>query len=258
MQYYGFYRLLKHARNISALPCGPDGEHRLERTEDYAMKNVIITGATGMIGGIILHQCLEREDVGTVTTVVRRPTGNSHPKCVEVVHDNFLDFSGVSDKLSNQDVCFYCLGVYTGAVPKDEFRKITVGYTAAFAEALKAASAHAVFCFLSGQGADRTRKSRIMFARDKGDAENILLGLGFERTFIFRPGYIFPVTPRKEPNGTYALMRFLYKTVLSRLYPAIGVSSEDLARAMVETGLHGGEKSTLEHSDIRRVAAGFK
>ena len=57
-------------------------------------------------------------------------------------------------------------------MPKDEFRKITVDYTVSFATALKKGSPNAVFCFLSGQGADRTEKSRMMFARDKGHAEN--------------------------------------------------------------------------------------
>lgn len=111
----------------------------------------------------------------------------------------------------------------------------------------------ATFCFLSGQGADQTEKSRMAFARYKGAAETALLDIGFPRVHIFRPGYIYPVTPRKEPNLVYTISRFLYP-LLRRLYPNIGIPSEDLARAMVHAGIYGTggiENPILENKDIR-------
>ena len=66
------------------------------------------------------------------------------------------------------------------------------------------------------------------------------------------PGYIYPNTPRKEPNFSYKLMRLLYKPILSKIYPNIGISSEDLAEAMVEIGLKGGKKIIYENKDIRQ------
>ena len=42
---------------------------------------------------------------------------------------------------------------------------------------------------------------RIAFARYKGEAENALLAAGFHAVYIFRPAYIYPVKPRKEPNS---------------------------------------------------------
>jgi uncharacterized protein YbjT (DUF2867 family) len=214
------------------------------------LKNVIITGSSGMIGGLVLAGCLNRPDVGRVTTIVRKPSGIRHDKLVEVIHQDFLDYSDIEEKyLSGQDVCFFCIGVYTGQVPADEFRHITVDYTRAFAEALKRASPDATFCFLSGQGADPAEKSRILFAREKGIAENILLRLGFPRTYIFRPGYIYPVTPRREPNLMYRILRALYKP-MSALFPHIGVPSAKLAGKMVEVGLQGGDRTIYEHRDI--------
>jgi len=38
------------------------------------------------------------------------------------------------------------------------------------------------------------------FARYKGEAEKALLAEGFSSAYIFRPAYIYPVEPRKEPN----------------------------------------------------------
>jgi len=207
-------------------------------------------GSSGMIGGLVLAECLRRPDVAQVTIITRKHSGIRHDKLVEVRHQDFLDYSGLDPRyLSGQDVCFYCVGVYTGQVPADRFKEITIDYTRAFSEALKLASPQASFCLLSGQGADPDEKSRIMFARDKGIAENALLRLHFPHTYLFRPGYIYPVTRRKEPNLMYSTLRALYKP-LSAIFPHIGVPSDTLARRMVEVGLAGGEKSVYEHRDI--------
>jgi nucleoside-diphosphate-sugar epimerase len=215
------------------------------------MKNAIITGSNGMIGNLILQNCLSNPEIKTVTSIVRRKSGIKHPKLVEIIHDNFLDFSSINNQLTNQDICFYCIGVYTGQVPRAEFAKITIDYTKAFATALRINSLETTFCFLSGQGADTSETSKIMFAKDKGIAENILFKLKFYRTYCFRPGYIYPVTKRKEPNFTYALTRLLYKPLLSKVYPNIGVSSEKLANVMVLVGLNGYDEPILENNAIR-------
>lgn len=214
------------------------------------MKNIIITGTNGMIGNLILNYCLNRSDVNTITSITRKKTGIVHAKLIEVLHDNFLDFTNVKEYFKNQQFCFYCLGVYTGQVSKDEFYKITVSYTKCFAEELRRCSNETTFCFLSGQGADSKEKSRIMFARDKGIAENILLKLNFKKTYIFRPGYIYPVTPRKEPNFIYRLMRILYK-IFYKIFPDMGVTSKKLAKTMVDITFLQGEGVIFENKSIR-------
>ena len=218
------------------------------------MYNIIITGATGMIGGMLLNQCLAHPEVNRVTSIVRKPTGKTHEKLAEVIHQNFLDLSAIEPALRNQDICFYCIGVYTGQVPKDEFRKITVDYTKAFASALRAANDKTAFCFLSGDGADRKEKSRLMFARDKGAAENILFSLNFSRCYTFRPGYIYPSVPRREPNGAYVFFRYAYKYLLRFVAPNIGLTSEQLSRVMFHVGLNGAEKQEWSNRDIRELA----
>ena len=151
------------------------------------MKNVIITGATGMIGGSVLDMCLESQEIVKVTSIVRRATGKIHEKLNEVIHKDFLDYSSIENHFENQDICYFCIGVYTGAVPRDKFREITVDYTKVFAELLRQKNEKTSFCFLSGQGADTTEKSRVAFAKDKGIAENILKELDFANLHIFPP-----------------------------------------------------------------------
>jgi uncharacterized protein YbjT (DUF2867 family) len=109
--------------------------------------------------------------------------------------------------LSGQDAAVFCLGTYTGSVSDADLRKITVDYTVEFARVLHRSSPGAAFSFLSGNGADPTGKSRLAFARYKGEAEKALLDAGFPQVYLFRPAYIYPVQPRKEPNLSYRLLR---------------------------------------------------
>ncbi len=214
------------------------------------MKNILITGTNGMMGNLILQNCLQRDDVATVTSITRKPLGIYHRKLVEVIHNDFLDYSKVEPYFKNQDICFYCIGVYTGQVPTEEFKKITVAYTEIFAQALRNQNDQISFCFLSGQGADSKEKSKILFAREKGIAENILLKLKFANTHIFRPGYIYPDVPRVEPNLMYKLIRKFYKP-LKFIYPNMGVTSFKLAETMVEVGFSKRDKIIYENADIR-------
>ena len=137
------------------------------------MKNIIIIGATGMVGGLVLDHCLKRDGINKVTSITRRKTGVRHLKLLEIIHEDFTDYSKIMDHFKNKDICIYCLGVYTGKVPAQKFREITVDYTKAFAEALKSNSEKTTLSFLSGQGSDRKEQSRMMFSRDKGAAENL-------------------------------------------------------------------------------------
>lgn len=217
------------------------------------MKNVIITGANGMIGNIILKECLQNKEIAKITCIVRKPLDFAHPKIIEIIHKDFLDFSNIENFLIGQDVCYYCLGVYTGQVSTDEFKKITVAFTEVFAQALKKNSMSTSFCFLSGQGADTTEKSKILFAKEKGIAENILVKLNFKSTHIFRPGYIYPVTQRSEPNFFYKMMRKIYPLI--KHIPKASITSEQLAKAMYNIGLKAEGKLVYENADIRKFIA---
>ena len=224
---------------------------------DSSGKNVLIIGATGMVGSEALEIALEDPTVAAVTTLGRRKTGVEHAKLREIEHADFGDLGPAEAAFENQDALLFCLGAYTGALPDDLFRKVTVDYAVNAGEALRAGSPDAAYCLLSGQGADQTEQARAAFARFKGAAEKALLGMGLGRVHIFRPGYIYPVTPRKEPNFAYTVSRWLWP-VLRAVSPNLGVASTDLAWAMLHGGLHGTGEHTepvLENRDIRALAA---
>jgi uncharacterized protein YbjT (DUF2867 family) len=220
-------------------------------------KRLVIVGATGMVGGYALRYALDDSDVGAVTSIARRKLGISHPKLNEVLHPSFADCSALEETLSGQDAAVFCLGTYTGAVPDAEMRTITVGYTIEFARVLSKSSPEAAFSFLSGSGADPAGRSRMSFARYKGEAERALLAAGFSRVHIFRPAYIYPVEARKEPNVSYRVLRAIYP-VFRVLFPNQVIRADDLARVMVDAAVRGTPQHqgpVLENRDIRAMVA---
>jgi uncharacterized protein YbjT (DUF2867 family) len=216
-------------------------------------KRLVIAGATGMVGGYALRCALDHPGVGRVTSIGRRKLGISHPKLAEVLHPDFADCSALAETLSGQDAAIFCLGTYTGSVSDAELRKITIDYTVEFARVLHGSSPGAAFSFLSGNGADPTGRSRMAFARYKGEAENAVLAAGFPRVYIFRPAYIYPVEPRKEPNFSYRLLRLVYPA-FRVLFPNQVIRADELGRAMVDIVVRGTGKPgglILENRDIQ-------
>jgi uncharacterized protein YbjT (DUF2867 family) len=222
-------------------------------------KRLVIVGATGMVGGHALRCALEHPRVKFATAIARRKLDLSHPKLNQVVHQNFADCSALREAVSGQDAAIFCLGAYTGAVTDAELRTITVDYTVEFARVLHVGSPGAAFSFLSGSGADPSGRSRMPFARYKGEAEKALVAAGFPRTYIFRPAYIYPVEPRKEPNFSYRLLRAIYPA-FRMLFPNQVIRADDLARAMVEVVVQkteGRESRVFENRDIRAMIGSF-
>src|ERR1700722_5827010 len=226
-----------------------------ETVPTVGQKRVVIVGASGMVGGYALRYALENSAVGSVTSIGRRKLGISHTKLTEVLHRDFADCSALAGVLSGQDAAVFCLGTYTGSVSDAELRTTTVDYTVEFSRVLRGSSPGAAFSFLSGNGADPTGRSRLAFARYKGEAENAVLAAGFPHVYLFRPAYIYPVEPRNEPNFNYRLLRTVYP-VFRVLFPNQVIRADDLARAMVDLVLrqtHERQSLILENRDIRAM-----
>lgn len=217
------------------------------------MKNVLILGATGMVGQLVLSKCLDHPDVAKVTIISRRSVGIKHDKLHEVLHQDYLNYEPILHEISDIDIVYFCIGAYTGTLTKDEFREINVDVPIALAKAVKHQNKHVQFCLLSGQGADRTEKSNTQFARDKGAAENAIEAMQLGNFHSLRPGYIYPVSPRKEPNLMYKIMRSAYP-LINPIFPNMSITSYDLANAMVHVGHHGHNKTNLENKDLRALS----
>lgn len=218
---------------------------------------VVLFGATGMIGQGVLRECLLAPDVTSVLAVGRAPTGQRHPKLRELVHRDFLDFSPAADQLTGQDACFFCLGVSVAGRSEADYRRVTVEYPVAAAQELARQSPGLAFCYLSGQGTDRTGQARSMWARVKGEAESLLLEQPGLAAYLFRPGIIQPRHGATSRTRSYRVMYAVAGPLLPlarRLFPDRVTTTELVGRAMLQVARQRGPERTLETRDINALA----
>ena len=209
----------------------------------------IITGATGMVGEGVLHQCLQHPEVEAVLVVNRKPCGVVHPKLKEIIHADFFDLSGIKDQLAGYNACYFCLGVSSVGMKEEQYYKLTYTLTLHFAETVSNVNPEMVFCYVSGAGTDSTEKGRSMWARVKGKTENDLMKMRFEKVYAFRPGFIKPIPGLKNVHSFYKYINWLFP--LGRtIYPKGFCTLHELATAMINISLYGYAKQVIEGDDI--------
>jgi uncharacterized protein YbjT (DUF2867 family) len=215
--------------------------------------NVVLFGATGMVGKGLLLECLRDDEIKSVLVIGRQSTGLENPKLREILHADFFDFSAITSGLGDLDACFFCLGVSSFGMKEAEYRRITYDVTMAAARALLEASPGMTFEYISGQGTGGSG----MWARVKGETENALLAMPFGATYMFRPGFIIPLDGIKSKTALY---RFFYalllplSPLLERLAPRQVTDTRRLSRAMIRAAKIGSLKRILEMRDIARLS----
>jgi len=220
--------------------------------------NVLVFGATGMLGQAVVGECLRDRGVERVIIVGRRPTGLSDAKIVEIIESDVSHLAPHESLLRDVDACFFCLGVTSLGLSEAEYSRLTYDLTLAVARALVRINLHMTFMYVSGAGTDSTERGRSMWARVKGRTENALLALGFHAAYMFRPGAVIPLHGIRSRtswyNTVYTLIRPL-AAPLARLAPTMVTTSDRLARAMLAVARDGYSSPILESSDINRLGA---
>jgi len=218
--------------------------------------NVILFGATGMIGQGVLRECLLDPEVKKVLSIVRTPSGTPvDPKVTELVHKDFYDFSALAPQLAGYDACLFCLGVSSAGMKEDAYTRITYDLTLAAAQALVQHS-DLTFLYISGAGTDGSERGGSMWARVKGKTENALLQMPFKAAYMFRPGFIQPRNGIKSKTTMY---RIIY-AILGPLYfllkglSGFVTSTDRVGKVMLSVAKHGADKRVLENRDINDLA----
>src|SRR3984957_12750403 len=176
--------------------------------------NVLLFGASGMVGQGVLRECLLDPGVELVTTIGRRAMGVQHQKIREIVHNDLWSYSSIEKELSGFDACFFCLGVTSAGMKESDYARITYGITIAAAECVSRLNPQMTFVYVSGAGTDSSEQGRIMWARVKGKTENALLRLPFKAAIMFRPGAIQPLHGVRSRTASYRLLYNLTKPML--------------------------------------------
>ena len=215
--------------------------------------NVLILGATGMVGQGVLRECLLDDGVERVVTLGRRAAGTAHPKVRELVHADLFHLAPIEQELVDLDACFYCLGATAAGKSEAEYARINYDMTLAVAGTLARVDPDMTFVYVSGMGTDSTERGRTMWARVKGRTENALLRLPFRAAYMLRPGIVLPMHGIKSRTTLYrlfySLMTPLYPA-LRALFPRAITTTEQVGRAMLRLARSGYSKPILESADI--------
>jgi uncharacterized protein YbjT (DUF2867 family) len=220
--------------------------------------NVLILGATGMVGQAVLRECLLDDGVASVLTLGRSAVPQSHRKLRQIVHPDLFALAPIEAQLTGLDACFFCLGVSAVGMSEAEYTRLTYDLTLSVAEALARLDPGMTFVYVSGAGTDSTERGRSMWARVKGGTENALLRLPFKSAYMMRPGMIVPMHGIKSRTRLY---RLLYQAlgpvtpVLNRYFPKYVTTSERVGRAMLRLARSGYRSPIVENEDIDRLGA---
>jgi uncharacterized protein YbjT (DUF2867 family) len=216
--------------------------------------NVILFGASGMVGQGVLRECLLDPDVEKILSIGRSRTGLQHPKLREIVHQDIANLAPIEDQLRGYDACFFTLGVSSAGMKEADYRRITYDLTLGAARTLAALNPEMTFIYVSGMGTDSAGRS--MWARVKGETENALLRLPFKAAYMFRPGFIQPLHGIKSKTALYRIPYAIlgpFNSLFLKFFPKYATTTEVLGRAMIKAARQGAPKKVLESQDINAL-----
>ena len=147
-------------------------------------KTALIVGSTGMIGKLLTERLLQDGYYTEVKTLVRKPSGMSHPKLNEIV----VNFEDLDKSIIKADHIFCTLGTtIKTAGSKEDFRKVDFKYPLEVAKAAKANGA-IFYGIVTSMGANAN--SWFFYNQVKGEIEDALKGVGYDSLGIFQPSML--------------------------------------------------------------------
>jgi len=213
---------------------------------------VIITGATGMVGEGVLLECLCNPVVKQILVINRKPGGISHPKLREVIHADFFNLAPIEQQLVGYNACFFCLGISSVGISKEEYKRVTYDLTLNVGQVLAKLNPDMAFCYVTGAGTDSSEQGSVAWARVKGATENALMRL-FKHAYMFRPGFMKATPGQKNIKSFYTYLAWMYP-LGRKIYPAGFCTLQEVAKAMINIVNKKYPSQVVEVKDIVKLA----
>lgn len=206
-------------------------------------------GATGAVGSHVAATLARMPDVGKMTLLGRRPLEGLHTdKASQLVVDVF-DPASWDAAVPGHEAAICTLGVgQPSKISRGDFVRIDKTVVLDFATSCrKAGVSH--FQLLGSVGADR--HSRSFYLRTKGELEEGLKELDFERLSLFRPSMIL------TPTNRYGVSQGLTLAIWPRLRPFLagglrkyrGIAVDQLGKAIALNLTTPGKAVEILHWD---------
>jgi uncharacterized protein YbjT (DUF2867 family) len=176
-----------------------------------------VIGASGLVGHELLVQLLDHPEFEKVRIFVRRTTGMIHPKLDEQIID--FDQTESWKPLVKGDVLFSTLGttIKTAKTKENQYR---VDFTYQY-EFAKAAVENGVPAYLLVSSMGANPKSSVFYSRMKGELEDAVAKLSFQKLVIIRPSILDGHRQEKRAGEKVGLIlsRLLTRFVLKAYRP---------------------------------------
>ncbi|EMP56183.1 nucleoside-diphosphate-sugar epimerase [Marinobacter santoriniensis NKSG1] len=221
---------------------------------------VMVLGATGLTGHLVVEGLLAREEIESVTVLVRRPLALEHPRLIQ--HPVDFDSLGDHSELFAVDALICCLGTtIRKAGSQARFREVDYGYPLAAARIGREQGARALI-LMSAIGASSS--STIFYNRVKGELEDAVRDLGYPYLSIYHPSLLLGDRQehRKGEKLGQMAMPLINRVLLGPLDKYRAIKAETVASAMVNEvcALAAGKADqrgnwTREYPDIVALAA---
>ncbi|MDO6442704.1 MULTISPECIES: NAD-dependent epimerase/dehydratase family protein [unclassified Marinobacter] len=221
---------------------------------------VLLLGATGLTGGLVLSELLGRDEVELVNVPLRRKLRLEHSK----LHQEEIDFDHMGDYtgLFQVDAIICCLGTtIKKAGSQEQFRKVDFGYGLKAAELGRVEGAKA-FILMSAIGSSSS--STIFYNRVKGELEDGVKGLEYPYLSIYHPSLLLGARNEHrlgEAVGVKA-MPLINRALVGPLEKYRAIEAATVASAMVNEVCNLACESAAEqvvqireYQDIVRLSA---
>jgi uncharacterized protein YbjT (DUF2867 family) len=199
--------------------------------KEQEMTDLLLVGATGLVGQSVLRQALADSRVSKVVAVTRNPLP-PQPR----LENPLVDFDALPADAPwwnvQAGICTLGTTMRQAGSPA-AFRKVDVDYPLTVARLLHEHGAQS-FAFNSSIGADP--KARAFYRRVKGEVEQRLIAGGFPSLTLVRPsGILGPRKPHRAWEARTIRVFHSLRPLLPRHYRV--VSADKIAKALIEAAI---------------------
>ena len=155
----------------------------------HSKLSAFVLGATGEVGKELTSILAANENFSRIVLIGRRKLELNGEKFARI-EQSIVDFdklSDSSDAFRGFDVGFCCLGTTRAKSGVEGFIKVDRDYVVESAKLAKNGGCKQ-FHLVTGQGSNK--KSFFLYPKTKGEAEEAVSNLGFDRVSIYRPGLL--------------------------------------------------------------------
>ncbi|RYE30674.1 MAG: nucleoside-diphosphate sugar epimerase [Sphingobacteriaceae bacterium] len=214
---------------------------------------VVLAGATGLVGNLLLQQFLQHPDFSEVLILVRKQLPIQHKKLKQLV----INFDRLQDYASeiNGHALFCCLGTTRKKTPDlNLYRKIDHDYPVELAK-IGAKNSITQFHYISSIGANAN--SFAFYTKLKGETERDLKTVPIQSLHIYQPSFLTGNRAEKRFGERLGIkiFRLINLFLIGKLKKYRSISAADVAKAMLNQSLKESSGIFIYPSDqIKQLA----